>query len=285
MQSVHSVQQWPVDSAAVAVVAASGRVVGSYGPQDRPFRLASVTKLLSAYAVLLAVTEGAVDWDQPAGPQGATVRHLIAHASGLAYDTDQVLAAPRTRRIYSNTGFAVLADTVVAATGIPFADYLNEGVLRPLGMTATRLTGPAGFGAVSTCADLARFAAELQAPTLLAPQTLTEAATVAYPGLDGVVPGFGMQRPNDWGLGFELRDHKNPHWTGSRNSPQTFGHFGRSGTFLWVDPTARAACIALTDRDFDQWAKDAWPAFSDAVLAELAGGFAPQVPAQLGCRR
>lgn len=230
-----------------------------------------MTKPLSAYAVLLAVEEGAVDWDQPAGPKGATVRHLLAHASGLAFEADRVMAAPGTRRIYSNAGFVALADTVQAATGIRFADYLAEGVLQPLGMTASRLSGAAGTGAVSTCADLARFAAELQAPSLIAPQTLAEATTVAYPGLNGLVPGFGMMRPNDWGLGFELRAHKFPHWTGTRSSPQTFGHFGATGTFLWVDPSAAAACVALTDRSFGQWAKDAWPPFTDAILAELAG--------------
>jgi CubicO group peptidase (beta-lactamase class C family) len=271
MDSLRSVQHWPVDTVAVAVVDASGAVVGSYGPQDRPFRLASVTKLLSAYAVLLAVEEGALDFDQLAGPPGATVRHLLAHTSGLAFDTQRVSAAPETERIYSNTGFDVLADAVSASSGIRFADYLAEGVLQPLGMAASRLEGSAAYGAVSTCADLARFAAELQAPTLLAPQTLAEATQVAYPGLDGLLPGFGMRRPNDWGLGFELRDHKSPHWTGSRNSPETFGHFGRSGTFLWADPVAGAVCIALAERDFDQWARDAWPGFSDGVLVELAG--------------
>ncbi|MGH3975262.1 MAG: serine hydrolase domain-containing protein, partial [Pseudonocardiaceae bacterium] len=264
-------QHWPVDVAAVAVVDASGAVAGTHGPQDRPFRLASVTKLLSAYAMLLAVEEGAVDWDQPAGPPGSTVRHLLAHASGLAFDTQRVSAGPGAKRIYSNTGFEVLADTVAAASGIRFPDYLAEGVLQPLGMAASRLEGPAGHGAVSTCADLTRFAAELQAPTLLAPQTLAEATRVAYPGLDGLLPGYGMQRPNDWGLGFELRDHKSPHWTGRQSSPATFGHFGQTGTFLWVDPVAGAACVALTDRDFGQWARDAWPEFSDGVLAELAG--------------
>lgn len=269
MDSLCSVQQWPAETVAVAVVDASGEVLGSYGPQDRQFRLASVTKLLSAYAMLLAVEEGAVDWDQPAGPPGRTVRHLLAHTAGLAFDSAQIVAGPGTKRIYSNTGFAVLADTVAAASGIRFDDYLAEGVLQPLGMAASRLEGPAGYGAVSTCADLARFAAELQAPTLIAPQTLAEATQVAYPGLDGLLPGFGMQRPNDWGLGFELRDHKSPHWTGSRNSPGTFGHFGQSGTFVWVDPVAGAACIALTDRDFGPWARTTWPSFSDAVLAEL----------------
>jgi CubicO group peptidase (beta-lactamase class C family) len=273
MDSLRNVQQWPVDTVAVAVVDASGVVLGRHGPQDRPFRLASVTKLLSAYAVLLAVQEGALDWHQPAGPPGATVRHLLAHASGLAFDTLRVSVAPGTKRIYSNAGFMVLADAVASSSGIHFADYLAEGVFQPLGMSASQLVGSAAAGAVSTCADLSRFAAELQAPTLLAPQILAEATQVVYPGLDGVVPGYGMQRPNDWGLGFELRDHKSPHWTGSRNSSATFGHFGRSGTFLWVDPAACAACIALTDRDFGPWARDAWPSFSDAVLTELAGTY------------
>lgn len=271
MDSLRAVRRWPVDTAAVAVVDASGVVVGSRGERNRPFPLASVTKLLSAYAVLLAVQEGALELCQPAGPPGATVRHLLAHASGLAFDTGQIAATPGTQRIYSNTGFVILADTVASSCGIDFTDYLTEGVFQPLRMSSSRLVGSAAAGAVSTCADLIRFAAELQAPTLLDPQVLIEATGVAYPGLDGVLPGLGMQRPNDWGLGFELRDHKRPHWTGSRNSPVTFGHFGRAGTFLWVDPVAGAACIALTDRDFGPWARDAWPSFSDAVLAELGG--------------
>ena len=64
----------------------------------------------------------------------------------------------------------------------------------------------------------------------------------------GVLPGFGRMEPNDWGLGLELRDGKHPHWTGAHNSPGTFGHFGRSGTFLWVDPERRLALGVLTER-------------------------------------
>jgi CubicO group peptidase (beta-lactamase class C family) len=74
--------------------------------------------------------------------------------------------------------------------------------------------------------------------------------------------------PNDWGLAFELRDSKSPHWTGTQNSPRTFGHFGAAGTFLWVDPDAGLACGVLTDREFGDWAKDAWPRFSDSVVGE-----------------
>jgi CubicO group peptidase (beta-lactamase class C family) len=228
-----------------------------------------LTKLLAAYAVLIAVEEGAVDWDDPAGPEGSTMRHLAAHTSGLSFSEGKAQAKPGARRIYSNSGFDVLDEAVAAAAGMSFADYLDEAVLTPLGMSSTSLEGSAAADAVSTCADLTRFAAELQAPTLVSPVTLQEATTVAFPGVDGVLPGFGRQKPNDWGLGFEIRDGKSPHWTGANSSPRTFGHFGQSGTFLWVDPDAGVACIALTDRDFGPWAIEAWPPFTDRVLAAL----------------
>lgn len=270
MKSLSMIDTWSAEHAAVAVVDAGGTVLGSYGPQDHVFALASVTKPLVAYGALIAVEEGAVELDQPAGPPGATVRHLLAHTSGLAFDDHQTVAAPGARRIYSSAGFEVLAATIAAATGIPFPQYLDEAVFEPLKMSTAALHGSAGAGARASCADLVAFAAELQAPTLVAAETLAEATTVTFPGLDGVLPGFGNQRPNDWGLGFEIRSAKSPHWTGARNSPRTFGHFGASGTFLWVDPDARVAVIALTDRAFDQWAAEAWPPFTDAVLAETS---------------
>jgi len=181
MESVRAVDGWPVDNAAVAVVSASGDLLGSAGPQGREFKLASVTKLLTAYATLVAVEEGAVEWAQPAGPEGSTVRHLIAHVSGLAFDEHKVMAQPGTRRMYSNAGFEVLADTVHEASGIPFSEYLTEAVLAPLGMESSRLAGTAGAGAVSTCADLARFAAELQSPTLVAASTVDCSAASQVP--------------------------------------------------------------------------------------------------------
>jgi CubicO group peptidase (beta-lactamase class C family) len=267
--AVGEVLDWPVDHAAAVVVAADGTVLATAGEQDRVFRLASVTKPLAAYAVLVAVEEGAVEWDTPAGPEGSTVRHLAAHASGLAPVERVVQTPPGTRRIYSNAGFDVLGETIAAAAGMPFAEYLHEAVLGPLGMTATRLDGSPAADAVSSGADLARYAAELQAPTLVHPDTLAEATTVAFPGLDGILPGFGRQRPNDWGLGWEIRDGKSPHWTGAASSSRTFGHFGVSGTFLWVDRDAGAACVVLTDREFGPWAIEAWPPFTDGVLAAL----------------
>lgn len=270
MESLRSIENWPVTTAAAAVVRQDGVVVGSHGPADHRFTLASVTKPLAAYAVLVGVEEGAVELDEPAGPEGATVRHLLAHASGIDVDEPRAKASPGTRRIYSNAGFDALGDHLAEATGIPFAEYLRLGVLEPLGMSSTELRGSPARDGVSTVSDLAKFAAELQKPRLLATQTLSEATRVAFPNLRGVLPGYGSQTPNDWGLGFEIRAAKSPHWTGASSSPRTFGHFGQDGTFLWVDPEAGAACVALTDRAFGPWAIEAWPPFTDAVLAELA---------------
>jgi CubicO group peptidase (beta-lactamase class C family) len=271
METLSKIDSWPAENAAAAVVAADGRVLGRHGDTGRPFRLASVTKLLSAYAVLIACEEGALELDQPAGPEGSTVRHLLAHTGGFDFGDRTVRFPPGERRLYSNAGFDVLGETLEAATGFGFADYLAEAVLQPLGMDSTRLDGSPAADGVSTVDDLALFAAELQRPRLLSPETFEAATAVAFPGLSGVLPGFGRQRENDWGLGFELRGHKSPHWTGAKSSPRTFGHFGQAGTFLWVDPDAAAACIALTDRTFGPWAAQAWPAFTDAVLEELAG--------------
>lgn len=263
-----TIAQWPVDKASAAVVTTSG-VNHTFGDQTAVYPLASVTKLLVAYAALVAVEEGAIELDQQAGPEGSTVRHLLAHASGLAFGERTVQAPPETKRIYSSAGFEVLAQTIADESGIAFSDYVTEAVFAPLGMETAELVGSPGHGARACAADLSRFATELLRPTLIAPQTFEAATTVQYPGLEGLLPGYGRQRPNDWGLGFEIRGSKNPHWTGESNSPQTHGHFGQSGTFLWVDPVVETVVVVLTDRDFGDWAKPLWPDLSDRVVGMI----------------
>jgi CubicO group peptidase (beta-lactamase class C family) len=275
---LRGIDDWPVPTAAAVVVGPDG-VIAAHGPTGQSFRLASVTKPLAALAVLVGVEEGAVRLDEPAGPRASTVRHLLAHASGLAIDgapaARRVVALPGTRRVYSNAGFEVLGEHLVAATGIDFAEYLQAALCQPLGLAGTALAGSPAYAARSTVDDLAVIAAELLRPRLLHPGTLAEATSVQFPGLAGVLPGFGRQQPNDWGLGVEIRGTKAPHWTGTRNSPATFGHFGQAGTFCWVDPVARLACVVLTDRDFGPWAAELWPLLSDAVLAAAAHPGAP----------
>jgi CubicO group peptidase (beta-lactamase class C family) len=267
VRALLQIDGWPAEHAAAGVVAPGQ--TWTHGPTEREFRWASVTKLLAAMATLVAAEEGIVDLDEPAGPEGSTVRHLLAHASGLPFDGPRPITKPGRRRIYSNTGFEVLAAFVGERAEMPFADYLSAAVLVPLEMTGTHLEGSPAAGLWGPLDDLLSFARELLDPKLVAPETLAEATTVNFPGLVGVIPDLGRFEPNDWGLGFELRDAKSPHWTGTKNSERTFGHFGGSGTFLWVDPEFNAACACLTDLEFGDWAKDAWPRFSDAVLAEL----------------
>jgi CubicO group peptidase (beta-lactamase class C family) len=267
VDTLRAVEGWPAEHVSVGVASAQ-RAVAVHGDTARVYRWASVTKPVTALACLVAAEEGAIDLDEPAGPPGSTFRHLLAHASGLPLAGGSPIARPGERRIYSDYGFDLLGQALSDQAEMPFADYLREAVLEPLG-TDIRYEGRPGSGAHGSLDGLLAFARELLAPTLVVPETLAEATSVQFPGLVGVLPGFGRQEPNDWGLGFDLRDGKSPHWTGARNSPRTFGHFGRSGTFLWVDPEAEIALCCLTDLDFGDWAIEAWPALSDAVLAEL----------------
>ena len=268
MQALTLSDDWPAENVAVAAVSPEG-VLGQRGDASRVFRWASVTKLLTAYAALVAAEEGTIDLDEPAGPPGSTLRHLLSHASGLPFLAGQPVGRPGARRVYSNPGIELVAEIVANRAQMPFERYLAEAVLEPLEMGA-ELRGSPAADLHGSLDDLVRFARELLEQRLIAPETLAEATSVQFPGLAGVIPDVGRFDPNDWGLGFELKDGKHPHWSGNRTSPRTFGHFGGSGTFLWVDPEAAVALACLTDREFDAWALEAWPELSNAVLAEAS---------------
>ena len=270
VEGLRLIDGWDAPEAAAGVVRPGG-LLATHGAIEAVQPWASATKLLTGLTLLVALEEGTVDLDEAAGPPGSTLRHLLAHASGLPLDGAEPIAEPGRRRIYSNTGIELAADLLAERAEMPFADYFAHAVSEPLGLRGS-LDGSPAHAYSGPLADLLALGRELLAPTLVAPETIEEAATVQFPGLTGVLPGFGRMEPNDWGLTFELRDGKSPHWTGARNSPRTFGHFGRSGTFLWVDPDAGLACGVLTGRAFGDWAKEAWPALSDAVVAE-AGAY------------
>jgi CubicO group peptidase (beta-lactamase class C family) len=263
------VDDWPVDTVGVGVTGAEA-TSATHGATDTVLPFASLTKPLAAYAVLIAVQDAAVHLDEPAGPDGApediTVRKLLAHASGLPLESDGLVGTPGRRRIYSNWGYELLGALVADRVGSSFAEHLQLEVLGPLGMSQTVLDGSPAYAARGTVTDLLAFARELLAPELLDDELHAMATTIAFPDLDGVVPGFGRQSPCDWGLGFEIKSGKDPHWTGTALDPSTYGHFGRSGSFLWVDPTRGLACAELADRDFEQWSKDLWPDFNDRVV-------------------
>jgi CubicO group peptidase (beta-lactamase class C family) len=294
MDPLELVAGWPVETAAVGFLSIGNEpeTQRTIGPEDRSFPWASVTKLATALAVLIAAEEGSLSLDDPAGPPGSTVRHLLAHASGLGPNPGPPLDPPARSRIYSNAGYLLLGEVIADRTGIGFADYLRDGVLEPLGMAGTVLdseadvsAGPTGVetdveteeGVIGAAAglsgplrDLLSLGRELAVPTLISHETHRAMVSVQFAGLAGVLPGFQRFDPCDWGLGVEIRDGKRPHWTGTTNSASTFGHFGRSGSFLWVDPVAGMICAGLSDRPFGLWAVRAWPILSDAVLSARA---------------
>lgn len=261
---------WPGDRRAAGWLHPDGER-RTAGPVDEVFELASVTKLLVATAVLVAVEEEIIDLDEPAGPPQSTVRLLLAHASGLPVDGRQPIAPPGRRRVYGNAAFEVLGELLAERSGLSVAAYVDEAVCAPLEMGATVVPGSPAHSGRSTLGDLLRFAEELLRPgRALAPATVAEATSPQLPELAGVLPGYGLQEPNPWGLGFELHGEKAPHWMPAEASPAAFGHFGRSGAFLWVDPEAAVACVGLSDEPFGEWAMAAWPALGSAVLAESA---------------
>jgi len=267
VRALRQIDGWPVSFAAAGVIRADG-AISVHGDPSRVVWLASVSKPVAALAVLAAAEEGVVDLDEHAGPPGSTVRHLLAHASGLPFEGTTPIVPPGRRRIYSNEGFRVLGSHVAAEAQMPFAAYVRGAVCDPLGIGLDP-GGDPGSGMHASLADVLSFGRELLSPSLVAGETLDEMTTVQFPGLSGVLPDFGRFDPLDWGLGVQLSSG-GPSWMGTKVSPRAFGHFGGSGTFLWVDPEAGVACAALTDREFGQWAKTAWPALSDAVLEELS---------------
>ena len=265
MEALRQIADWPVPLAAAGVLV-DGRVE-TEGDSRRPFRLASVSKPVTALALLVAAEEGVVDLDESAGPPGSTVRHLLAHASGLPFEGTAPIAAPGTRRVYSNEGFRLLGARLEQRAEMPFGDYVRAAVVEPLGI-GLEPTGDPGSGMHASLADVLALARELLQPTVVARETLEELTAVQVPGLAGVLPDWGRFEPLDWGLGVQLATSP-PTWMGSRVSPRAFGHFGGSGTFLWVDPERALGLVVLTDREFGEWSKTAWPALSDAVVQEL----------------
>lgn len=266
-----AVGTWDVPHASAAVVAADGEIATAVGDVDRRYRLASVTKIVTGWTCMIAVEEGIVALDDPVGQDGCTLHHLLAHAGGYAFNGHVPITSPGRRRIYSNTGIEMAADHVGERAGLPFARYLAEAVLDPLGWSERALDGSPAFGLYGTVRDLTRLLGELMHPKLLSADGAAAIRSTQYPDLAGIVPGVGRFDPCPWGLGVEIRGEKSPHWTGTTNAPETFGHFGAAGTMAWVDPVASCGVVALTDRRYDEWPAEAlaaWSSMSDAVISE-----------------
>lgn len=278
---LEQIDTWPVPTAAAAIVSA-GQIIDHHGDIDHEYKIASITKTLTAWATLIATEEGIVELDEPLGQPDCTVRHLLSHTGGYPFNGSTPISLPGRRRIYSNTGIEMVAELVAERASMPFDRYLHEAVFAPLGMDSTALTGPASWACHSTVSDLCRFTAEVLSPTLVQFDTAQVAWTVQFGSMPGIVPGIGRYPDCPWGVGFEIKGAKTRHWMGTTNSPSAFGHFGGAGTFLWMERGVEGdqpveggglALVALTDRPFGEWSADAlvqWPRLSDTVLASCA---------------
>lgn len=259
------IETWPVGRAAAASIAPDGSVT-TFGDIDHGFEMASLTKLMTALAVLVAVEEGSIALEQVVTDWGATVADLLSHSGGMAPTSYEQITQPRTRRVYSTAAYERLGEVVAEHTEMTFDAYLDAGVFEPLKMTNTALQGSPGAESTSTVRDLISLATGWIRPILVHDSTLRRATKPVAPDLGGVLPGFGSLDHNHWGLGPEIKGAKNPHWTGRLNSSSTFGHFGRAGTMLWIDPIERRVLIALADEPFGAWSIEHWPVLSDAVI-------------------
>jgi CubicO group peptidase (beta-lactamase class C family) len=283
VRALELTRSWPVETVAAAVVR-NGELVDAIGDLDRSFRLASITKAMFAWSVLVAAEEGTVDLDATLPHEGhlahigqlpCTLRHLLAHAGGYSFAGVVPIAAPGRRRIYSNTGIERAGSILAERSGLDVATYVREALLDPLGMASSELRGSPAHGMHSTVRDVVRFVGEVQRPRLVSAATAADALAIQFPGLAGIVPGIGTFDPCPWALGFEVHGSKSPHWMGTTNAPPTVGHFGGAGTMFWVDPRLGCALVALTNRPFDEWADHAvvcWRDLSDAVVAEVVRG-------------
>lgn len=253
-------------TALVGVTDAEG-TLAVQGDDHAALALASVSKPLSAWGVLIAVEREVVDLDEPAGPDGATLLDLLDHTSGLPFEGEQTQAAPGTRRIYSNAGFDALGAHVAQAAGMPFSEWMAREVTGPLGMADADVNGRPSAGYRASIDDLLRFGREVLRPTLIPTPLRDLALSVSRPGLRGVVPGYGSFDDNQWGLGFELKGAKSPHWLDDSFPPETAGHFGGQGSFLFIDRSRGIAAAFLSGVPFGDDHRRIWPALTAEIAA------------------
>lgn len=247
-----------------------GRVL-EYGDSQLIYPYKSVTKLFAAWAILVAVDRRLTALENPievGGDQSRVVslRHLLAHASGLAFDRNELECEPQTRRIYSNRGIEIAAAHVEAATATAFSQWVEDTVLAPLGLIETFIDGSPAYAGEGSIRDLTAFAQELLNPTLISRQLADAARTVVFPGLRGITPGYGAYSDNTWGLGLEIKNQKARTWFPRAASPRAFGHFGQSGSLLWVDPEDGRGMAFLGAEPFGPWHKEHWQALGDYFL-------------------
>jgi CubicO group peptidase (beta-lactamase class C family) len=308
-----------------------------------PFRLGSVSKLFTASAILKLQEQGKLrlddpvvkhlPWFRPQNPfaevplERITIEHLLTHTSGLPREgafpywtthtfpsredlqasipTQQLFSPPGTAYRYSNLGVAVLGQVIEAVAKMPYAAFLKQAILDPLGMSSTTAAPDAatiaalakGYqrkpstgdrrrrplmdyyetgtfapmgGVVSTLEDMTRFLAFQLTADSKGPARSTDPARPLSPQTLAEMHRVRFVYPSftgGRGLGFAIsrRDE--------RNYVTHAGWIGGHRADLIVDPARRLAVVALTNADdanpalFSRKALDLFGAAIDATVA------------------
>lgn len=237
------------------------------------YRLASITKLLTTYVVADAVIAGFINFEdivlsEKLKSQDVTFRDLLSHSSGIRPEPLEPYERHQ-KRIYTNEAFDLAGDSLIKKLGKDFigtsiGDLFEDGLGSFLG-SSFQFAGSCSASASGTLDDLILLMGELRRPTYLDVVTQKNLTTPYLPELEGILPGWGNYRQNTFGIGFEVKGNKQPHWTGSISSTKTFGHFGQSGAFIFHDPVHNVSACCLTNQDFSVWAKEEFPKLSNAI--------------------
>ena len=295
-------QGWVADGStpALIVLAARRGIVflheawGQLGPEpnsqpvlrDSLFGVASVSKPVTAAAVMMLVETGKIGINQPVqkylpefkgeGCEKILVRHLLTHTSGLPHRSEAPLLEvgqtgvrpePGREMAYSNVAYDLLGEIVQRVSGQSFNDFMRQSIFEPLGMKDATFIHPGKVrercirpraGTTydwpdevngktipsstlwATAMDMAIFAQtflnggiygdfRLLSPATVAAMTRNQIPGIPREMIRGITSppcGFG------WFMLDEVRFPNFPClW-----SPQSYGHAGGSGAFLWVDP-------------------------------------------------
>jgi D-alanyl-D-alanine carboxypeptidase len=239
------------------------------------YQICSITKTFTATGLMLLAHEGRLTLQDPIVrwlPQlpstlaGVTLRHMLSHTSGIRNIWERMVAevrvpddlvrigselvlesVPGERYNYNNTAFHLLGLVLPAVTGMPFAEFIEERMMRPLGMQITPSQEPSlpndrrargytwdsgklqavsegrGFwssgagGFASSVSDLIRWDAALEGETLLPHSTWEQVWTPSALN-SGETVGTGL----GWGTGALLGRRKVGHLGGDRGFRSNF---------------------------------------------------------------
>ena len=235
---------------------------------DTQFRLASVTKTFTAVAIFVLIKQGRVKFDEPASKHcpelsmlngSPTVRHFLLHQSGMRHTTDAeditikgpvgrlgtalvsvvrepLRFAPGTKTLYTSWGYTALGCVIEGASGLSYADFVQQHILEPAGLSATTFDHPAynsaqfspgfrhrmlwGFrpseivdtrfklpasGLISTANDLVRFATAIFDGKLVSDSLMMEMFYIPPDAKNGIpfTPGWIFQGKQPYGLAFD----------------------------------------------------------------------------------